>query len=211
MKRVMVCLLFVCCFSKSFAGYEDGLIGPGEYEGTVDWENGLLIVDGGGADRINIFYSARIEVRSTSPFVAGYGGIWDIVLYGNSCMDYFGGQTEELSMRGYSTASLYGGRIDYISSFQTVPDVFVGYDEQGHPIFEKLRHIEMFVREYVYNPATLRLTGTWGDWTTFDIKLLNQPGYAPVIDNIKFMIIPEPASLVLFALGGLLMRKRKAR
>jgi hypothetical protein len=207
----MVCLLFACCFSKSYAGHEDAdrVIGPGEYV-ALDWLSGLLVVDGGGADLIEVYNSARLEVWSTTPFIAGYGGIWDIVLKNNSHLDYYGGQTEELSMRNDATANLYGGRIDYISSFQTVPDVFVGYDEQGRPIFEKLRHIEMFVREYAYNPATLRLTGTWGDWTTFDIKLLDQPGYAPVIDNIKFTIIPEPASLVLLGLGGLwICRRRK--
>jgi hypothetical protein len=187
------------------------VIPAGVYEGYVECLSGLLVVDGGGADIIEMRYSSKLEVRSTSPFVAGYGGIWDIRLKNMSNLNYYGGQTEELSMRNDATANLYGGRIDYISSFQTVPDVFVGYDEQGRPIFEKLRHIEMFVREYAYNPATLHLTGTWGDWTTFDIKLLNQAGYAPVIDNIKFTIIPEPASLVLLGLGGLLMRKRKAR
>jgi hypothetical protein len=210
MKRVIACLLFVGCVSIVFAQYENGGVIT-TYVGDVDCLSGLLIVkNGGGASLLEMQNTSRLEVQSTSPL--GYlGGIDDIRLKHNSHLDYYGGQTEELSMRNDATANLYGGRIDYISSFQTVPDVFVGYDEQGRPIFEKLRHIEMFVREYAYNPATLHLTGTWGDWTTFDIKLLNQAGYAPVIDNIKFMIIPEPASLVLFALGGLLMRKRKAR
>ncbi|HPO71044.1 MAG TPA: PEP-CTERM sorting domain-containing protein [Anaerohalosphaeraceae bacterium] len=208
MRRMILSFLIGCSFSVGQAGYEnDGLIPAGVYEGYVECRSGLLVVDGGGADIIEMWRYSHLKVLSTSPFIAGYGGIWDIRLYGH--MDYFGGQTEELSIRGYATASLYGGRIDYISSYQTVPDVFVGYNEQGEPIFDKFRHIEMFVKSYLYNPTTTTLTGTWADNSTFAIKLLNQAGYDPVIDNIKFILVPEPSALMLLGLGGLLLSRRR--
>jgi len=71
----------------------------------------------------------------------------------------------------------------------------------------------MFVRDYVFNPATMRITGTWEDYTTFNIKLLDQssdPRYDPAIDNIKFTLVPEPVTMVLFAFGGLLLHRKKA-
>ncbi len=219
MKRIIPCLLFACCFSTVHAVHEnaDRVIGPDEYV-ALDWLSGLLVVDGGGADLIEVYNSARLEVWSTTPFVAGYGGIWDIRLKNNSHLDYYGGQTEELSLRHNSTAKLYGGRIDYISTDQYVFNQIVGWDEQGNPIFNT--HIEMFVRDYEFNPATMRVTGTWnvdnddnGLWDTFNIKLLDQssdPRFDPVFDNIKFTIIPEPTSLASLALGGLLLRRKRS-
>ena len=209
MKKTIPCLLIVCILSTVYAQYENGgVISAGVYEGYVECRSGLLVVDGGGADIIEMWRYSHLKVLSTSPFIAGYGGIWDIRLYGH--MDYFGGQTEELSISGYATANLYGGRIDFISSYQKVFDVIVGWDEQGNPIFNT--HIEMFVRDYEYNPTTMRLTGTWGDFTTFNIKLLDQssdPRFDPAIDNIKFTIIPEPATILLLCFGGLLTCRKK--
>jgi len=207
MKSMIPFFLIVGCLSTVFAQYENGGVITG-YEGYVECRSGLLVVDGGGADIIEMWRYSHLKVLTTTPFVAGYGGIWDIRLYGH--MDYFSGQTEELSMSGYATAKLYGGRIDYISSYQKVFDVIVGWDKQGKPIFNT--HIEMFVRDYKYNPATMRITGTWEDYTTFNIKLLDQssdPRYDPAIDNIKFTIIPEPVTFVLLILGGSLLRRMK--
>jgi len=217
MKRIALCLMFLFCFSIVSAQYENGGVIT-TYVGDVDCLSGLLVVqNGGAADLLQMENYSHLEVWSTSPL--GYmGGIWDIKLFGHSHLDYYGGWTDELSMRNYSTAKLYGGRIDFISSYQKVFDVIVGWDEQGNPIFNT--HIEMFVRDYEYNPATLRITGTWnvdnddnGLWDTFNIKLLDQSAdlrYDPAIDNIKFTIIPEPTSLASLALGGLLLRRKRS-
>jgi len=208
-KRTAPCLMLLFCFSIVSAQYENGGVIT-TYVGDVDCLSGLLIVkNGGGASLLEMQNYSRLEVQSTSPL--GYlGGIDDIKLFGYSHLDYYGGWTDELSMRNYSTAKLYGGRIDFISSYQKVFDVIVGWDEQGNPIFNA--HIEMFVRDYEYNPTTMRLTGTWGDFTTFNIKLLDQssdPRFDPAIDNIKFTIIPEPATILLLCFGGLLTCRKK--
>lgn len=124
--------MVACCLPLACADYADGLIGPGEYEYMVQWGSGLLKVDGGGADFIEVLSPARLEVKSTSaPLGLDVGGIMDIVLFGWASMDYYGGLTEELSVHGNATADLYGGRIDYISSFSDVEWIY------GQPIDQK--------------------------------------------------------------------------
>jgi hypothetical protein len=203
MKRVLPFLLgFTLSISICLAGYSDGYITAGEYEGFVEWStyNPPLIVEGGGANVIEVRNNGRLEVRLTSIPVGGdfhTGGIRDIYLFNTSHLDYFGGITEEITIASNATATLKGGQIDYITSLQTVG--WVNWEPVG-------QHIEMEVRDHSYNSTTNILTGHWADYTTFSIQLLNQSDYDNVIDNIKFTIIPEPAMLLLFGLGGLLLR-----
>lgn len=208
MKTKIISFLFLVCFALTSAGYEEGLIGPGEYEGTVDWESGLLVVAGGGADRINIQKYAQIEVIYTTPFVAGYGGIWDLVLYGNSHLYYHGGQTEELTIRNNATANLYGGRIDAITSFQ---NVFWMYDEPTG------QHINLYCQpgwSWLTDGAQNKvgITGLWMDNTPFTIQFQDRTslGFDPVWANIN-VIIPEPLTLLFLAAGGILLPKRQRR
>ena len=85
------------------------------------------------------------------------------------------------------------GSIDYIDSYQNV----------------SLPHIEMIVKDHSFAAGTNLLTGTWGDDSGFSIQLVNQAGFDPVIDNIAFTIVPEPATLLLITAGALALRRRR--
>jgi hypothetical protein len=193
------------CVSPSLADYSDGFITAGEYEDWVEWtsSNPPLIVDGGGANWIEMRGYGRLEIRSTSiPINNNFdtGGIWDIALLTNSHLDYLGGITEEITIGTNATAVLRGGRIDAITNMQ----------------YAGIKHIDLYCRAWDYNTTTKILTGTWNtdnnydsQWDPFSIQLINVQGYAPTIDNINFIVIPEPASLALLALGSLLIRTKK--
>lgn len=204
MKTVIPILIVACCFPFTYAGYTDGFIGPGEYEGIVQWGSGLLKVDGGGAVGIEVLSPSRLEVKSTSkPLGLGVGGIMDVVLFGQARMDYYGGLTQELVVYGNAISNLYGGRIDYITSRQFVDWVY------GQP---QGQHINIYAKKdtwsWTYENGIIRgITGQWlNDGSTFNIRFLNDSDYDPVWSNIK--VIPEPATMLLFVLGGLILRKR---
>jgi len=207
MKRIL--LLFTYCLFPVYAGYDDGLISAGEYEWGVEIFGGTLVIDGGGANRIEARNASRVEVYSTStPLGTGIGGIMDLMLTDTSCLEYYAGITQELVIGKNATAHLYGGRIDGISSAQYVTWV------NGEPTGQ---HIFIYARdgwEWKYENGVIRgVTGSWLDsGTPFDIRFttLYQPGYDPVWANVK--VVPEPATLFLFGAGGIcLLCKRRNR
>ena len=141
--------------------------------------------------------SARLEVWSTStPLGSDIGGIQYISLARSSHLDYYGGETFALTLGHDATATLSGGRIDVIQSLQ---------------LSGQTKHITMIcdVDSVNYNVATRLLTGNWLNGSSFSIILVNVDleRFDTTYSNIRF--IPEPASLSLLALGGLLLRRRK--
>jgi hypothetical protein len=201
MKRMMLLLLFVCCLSMTQAGYDDGLISAGEYEWDVDWLSGTLVVDGGGADIVEVRNFSRIEVRSTTPFLGQtyQSGIADIVIGHYVRLDYYGGETEELTIGNSATAYLHGGRIDGISSAQ----------------YDSLKHIKVYARKgwsWKYENGKIRgITGSWWDGADFSIRFTTHwesEGFPPAWKNVE-VITPEPATLLLMGLGTFLLHRRR--
>jgi hypothetical protein len=141
-----------------------------------------------------------VEVRNTTPLKQFVGGIYELNLNGNSELNFYRGEVGAFTIWNEAHAIFRGGRIDYISSYQYVNWWY------GQPVDQ---HIEMIVKNYSYNTSTKKLTGTWADDTTFNIQLYNQTGYDTVINNIKFTVIPEPATFTLLSLGGLVLRRKK--
>ena len=214
MKTVVQYLPVICVIaSVSFGAFDHTISNTYEYD--VKLENESLLVTGGGAELIWAKYSSYVEIENTLPLQIDVGGIADLSVDDSSSLNYFGGETDLLKVRNNATASLRGGRINYISSYQDADDlVQVGWDyENNVPIFRK--HIEMIVRQWAYNSQTKVLSGVWNVdnnndslFDTFTIQLHNQTGYDPVIDNITFTIIPEPLTLLLFGMGGILLRRK---
>lgn len=139
---------------------------------------------------------SSIEVWSTSTPLSNTSGVWSILIDDYSKLLYIDGRTSLISSYDSAQAILEGGQINRIRSFQYVG--WIGRDWIGP-------HIEIICRDYVSSPTLI--TGTWnadndndGQWDTFSIQLLNQSGYSPVI-------VPEPVTLGLLSLGGLLIRK----
>ena len=205
MKKLVLLLLPVFCFSITYAGYENGGVIT-TYVGDVDCFGGLLEVkNGGAADLLEMQNSSHLKVWSTSDL--GYmGGIWDIRLLDHSHLDYYSGWTDELTLYNYATADLRGGRIDGISSFQYVGQIGRDWVDPHINIYA----LPGWSWTLDDNQKKVGITGQWWDSTPFDIHFTTNGesfGYDPVWENIN--VIPEPATLLLFVTGGLFVRRKR--
>ena len=202
MKNLVSYMAVLCvCASIASAGFTYTLTGGFEYYDFNLKTNESLLVTGGGVNQVNVWYNSYAEIRNTSPLQHNFGGIDHLNMDDYGSLHYYGGETASLSMDDHSTAIIEGGSINALHSTHAI----AGWDVHGDPFWDK--HIEIKCKSYDYNTSTKLLTGVWKDDSLFSIQLYDDgPNYS-TIDNIFFT--PEPASLALFGLGGLLLRRQR--
>jgi hypothetical protein len=162
-----------------------------------------LYMTNGGFDSLNLFGNSTAVIEGTSALEEFSGGIWYLSLANNSHLDMSGGQVNQLTVNNNATARLTGGLIRQIWSYQYTgtfgPHITIVYSGTLPAI------------QTIYGLP--HLVGNWGNGDPFAIYLSEVPannyGYDPAISNIRFELIPEPASFALLALGGVLIRRKK--
>ena len=201
MKKIL--WLILLCFSNVLnAGViDDGVITTGEYGYFIDiYNDDVLCIDGGGANRITMHNYSQLYISSTSsPLASGTSGVWSIVLDNYSSLTFSGGITNGINLHRNATALLTGGQINYLASYQIIDDT-------------KNITIECFPGwTWFYEDGIVEgIIGTWADGTDFTINFDNKTdnGYDYVYKNINVVEIPEPATFSLFGLGGLFLKRK---
>jgi len=193
MKRLLPCLLLFSVFVPiSFSEIVFDYTISDTYQGSVMLNSESLLVTGAGALQIFGSGESYIEVQGTDPLQQFVGGIYDFGLDDFSILNFYDGEMGGFSIYDDATATFSGGRIDYISSFQDS---------------DLIKHITFIADLDSIDLTGSLLTGNWLDGSGFSVTLLDQTGYDSVYSNINF--VPEPATVILFGLGGLLLRKKK--
>jgi hypothetical protein len=192
MKLSTIIIALVLCLTSVTFAY-DYTIEDGWTAGLTLQNSESLLMTGGGMDDLTLYDHTSATIQGTSPLGEFIGGVWHISLAYYSHLDLSGGEVNYLGMNNYATATLSGGSILQIHNYQVVA---------SNP------HIEIICRDHSWNAPANILTGTWQDYTTFNIHLCNHAPYDPTIENIKFTIVPEPFSLLLLSAGGTLLARR---
>lgn len=178
MKKVILTISFVFFTSTVNAGYSWEYWTSGNFGGKTMHIDEAIEVTGGQGNDLTLLSNSMAVIEKTNSV-----GINEIVIDGDSLL------------------YLSGGTIGMISSFQN--------PRQSHPDSPPVgpEHIFITCREFNYNETTEILSGTWEDWSAFDIKLNSYSAF-PAIDNIDITIVPEPATLFLFGLGAIAFRNK---
>jgi hypothetical protein len=132
-----------------------------------------------------------LDIRNTSsPVVDGESGIVTMIVANSSKLYFSGGWVSQLYIGGYTTTILSGGQIAEIwGSFLFPADA---------------SHIKVICQtNWTYQNGYL--SGLWRDNSAFNIKLVTKSG-SDIFSNMT--IIPEPATMLLLAVGGLLIRRK---
>ena len=200
-------------------------LGPGDYTGglTLD-DSDTLLMTGGTCESLSMSNNAIATIVDTAPLgeISTDGGIWgingggqelniiggeirEIETKGDLVTNVSGGYIKDYTIQSRSFLNISGGQIDLLRSEQTVPWGWTSPDSEYVPF----PYINVICRDWSWEETTNVLTGTWEDYSTFNIQLEDVAGFDDAIGNIKFTIVPEPVSLVLLGLGSLIVRAKR--
>jgi hypothetical protein len=196
MKKMMIVMVILAAASSTQAAYTY-TYGSGTGFGSLTLlGTESVLVNGGGGLQFHLFDNSygRIESTSRTSYNPSFG-IGTIIVANSSSLVVTGGEIGDLLLNGPLHVTLSGGTVEHLA---------LATGTQGG-----VTNIEIICKSWVYNSGTELLTGIWGNDAPFRIQLGEEIPWpiGSTFDSIDFTIVPEPLSLGLLALGGLLVRR----
>lgn len=197
--------------ATTIAFYTDGVIQEGDvYSEVAVFNNAKVDMTGGvvtsqfttwDSSTANVsdgILEALVSVENSVLNLSGDVQIDSVGVSDSGVTNMYGGNVGFMKAWNYSKVNLYGGIIsNYLLAYGTEDLVIsiYGYGFEYDPLAGDYRGGQ--------------LTGFWLDDTPFSIDLFydDTPG-GPIIDTwLHIVLIPEPTTILLLALGGIILRK----
>jgi len=132
------------------------------------------------------------------------GSVFVFVTYDSSTVNIYGGELEwGIVAYELSTVNIYDGTIlidNPLFGDSSTVNIYGGHIRLGAPSFDDFATLNIYGYDFNYNGFTL--TGFLSDDSPFEFIEIYPSDYSHI------NLIPEPASVLLFALAGLFLRKR---
>ena len=114
----------------------------------------------------------------------------------------------QISTGSYAELTINGGEIQFVDVYQESTVSFHGGQILGNlTVADTTAWVHIFGYGFNNDPFPgSPLTGFWADDTAFSINLVDST--ISTYDQIIFHEIPEPATLILFGLGGIFLRRK---
>ena len=166
--------------------------------------NDTLLMTGGVGEDLSLSGSSVATIENTSPLgsIPGDGGVWNISV--GSTLNVYGGEINRIRTYWSGEVNMTGGEVGEVDLYsQNLFNLSGG--QVGQLTITSVESWAILdgygFSEYVPgNP----ITGYWHDDTAFSIDLVDDG--ISTYDQIIF--IPEPVSVLLLSIGGLILRKR---
>lgn len=195
-------LLPVCANATNITFTSNGTISGTDSYDTVYVRNDLTTVEFSGGTVQLLFTYDTVTVNQTGGTITNNLQTGD-----NSTYNLYHGNVTGLQfvVYGFSTANILGGNINtntLKTSSGSVLNIKGG--NLNFTLVDNHGTVNIYGYDFNYNPTTFNLTGKLADNSPFSFNFGNPSYYA----QPTLIVVPEPVSLCLLAVGGLFLRRK---
>jgi len=211
---IIVGMLLILGAERLWATHYD--VGVGDYLPDLNLiNNDTLLMTGGELDGLDAYGTSTATILDTIPIEGLNAGIKFLDAYDSSTINFSGGSVWYFEGFDSSTINIDGGEILYLDMNESATaHLSGGQILTVLGIRDESSYTHIYGYDFDYDPLAGNydgglVTGFWPDGDPFDISLDNMyPSEVITYDQLIFHVIPEPATILLVGIGGLVLSRR---